>query len=326
MISIVVPCYNEEESIRQTCTELIQVMERQGDSFELIFVDDGSKDNTLALLYELQHLNERIRIIALSRNFGHQLAVTAGIDFAQGDAVVLIDADLQDPPELIPEMIQKWKEGYQVIYGQRIEREGESLFKKATARWFYRLLNKLSEVPIPLDTGDFRLMDRKVVEELKKMREHHRFIRGMVSWVGYKQIPMLYKRQPRYAGKSKYPLQKMLRFTMDGMISFSTAPLKMATYLGFFTALLSIFGIFFVIYIRLATKNWVQGWTTILLAIMFFSGVQLITIGIIGEYIGRVHSQTKNRPLYVIKDIMGFTAVALENAPEINKGSFYNQV
>jgi len=306
MISLVIPCYNEEESILQTCTELMDVMSHQGEEFELIFVDDGSKDRTLQILSALQPQNPHIRILSFSRNFGHQLAVTAGIDHARGDAVVLIDADLQDPPELIPEMIKKWKEGYEVVYGQRILRKGESYFKRITARLFYRLLNKLSEVPIPLDTGDFRLMDRRVVDELIKMREHHRFIRGMVSWVGFKQTPVYYDRRPRFAGKSKYPLRKMLRFTMDGIVSFSATPLKVATYLGFLTAFLSLVGIVYVIFVRLRTNNWVPGWTTTIIAIMFFSGVQLITVGIIGEYVARIHRESKHRPLYILKEKIGY--------------------
>ncbi len=306
MISLVIPCYNEEESILQTCTELMDVMSHQGEEFELIFVDDGSKDRTLQILSALQPQNPHIRILSFSRNFGHQLAVTAGIDHARGDAVVLIDADLQDPPELIPEMIKKWKEGYEVVYGQRILRKGESYFKRITARLFYRLLNRLSEVPIPLDTGDFRLMDRRVVDELIKMREHHRFIRGMVSWVGFKQTPVYYDRRPRFAGKSKYPLRKMLRFTMDGIVSFSATPLKVATYLGFLTAFLSLVGIVYVIFVRLRTNNWVPGWTTTIIAIMFFSGVQLITVGIIGEYVARIHRESKHRPLYILKEKIGY--------------------
>jgi glycosyltransferase involved in cell wall biosynthesis len=317
MITVVIPCYNEEESILQACTELISVMNNHDEEFELIFVDDGSKDNTLQILSQLQTQHSYIRILSFSRNFGHQLAVTAGIDHARGDAVVLIDADLQDPPELILEMIKKWKQGYQVVYGQRIHRRGETYFKRSTARLFYRLLNRLSEVPIPLDTGDFRLMDRKVVNELKKMREHHRFIRGMVSWVGYKQTPILYDRRPRFAGKSKYPLRKMLRFTMDGIVSFSAVPLKVATYFGFIVALLSVIGIAYVIYIRMMTNNWVQGWTTILIAIMFFSGVQLMTIGIIGEYVGRIHRESKQRPLYILKERIGYD-VADEIVAEID--------
>jgi dolichol-phosphate mannosyltransferase len=306
MISLVIPCYNEEESILQTCHELMEVMNHQGDEFELIFIDDGSKDRTLQILSALQAQNPHIRILSFSRNFGHQLAVTAGIDHARGDAVVLIDADLQDPPELIPEMIKKWKEGYEVVYGQRILRKGESYFKRITARLFYRLLNRLSEVPIPLDTGDFRLMDRRVVDELSKMREHHRFIRGMVSWVGFKQTPVYYDRRPRFAGKSKYPLRKMLRFTMDGIVSFSATPLKVATYLGFLTAFLSLVGIVYVIFVRLRTNNWVPGWTTTIIAIMFFSGVQLITVGIIGEYVARIHRESKHRPLYILKEKIGY--------------------
>lgn len=286
----------------------MEVMSRQGDEFELIFVDDGSKDRTLQILATLQPQNPHIRILSFSRNFGHQLAVTAGIDHARGDAVVLIDADLQDPPELIPEMIKKWKEGYEVVYGQRILRRGETYFKRITARLFYRLLNRLSEVPIPLDTGDFRLMGRRVVDELIKMREHHRFIRGMVSWVGFKQTPVFYDRRPRFAGKSKYPLRKMIRFTMDGIVSFSATPLKVATYLGFLTALLSLAGIIYVIFVRLRTNNWVPGWTTTIIAIMFFSGVQLITVGIIGEYVARIHRESKHRPLYILKEKIGYNS------------------
>lgn len=310
LLSIVVPCYNEEAVIEETlkqlktlCVQLTTV------EVELIFVDDGSQDKTRILLRNYAAEDARIRLIGFARNFGHQIAVTAGIDAAAGDAVVLIDADLQDPPELIHAMLAKWREGYDVVYGTRTDREGESAFKVATARAFYRLLNRLSDVPIPLDTGDFRLMSRAVVDILRAMPEHDRFVRGMVSWVGFKQIALPYKRARRFAGESKYPLRKMLRFATDGILSFSTKPLQMSVGLGLFCAFLALIGILYALGLRLFTDIWVEGWTALMIAILFLGGVQLICVGILGEYIGRIYSEVKHRPLYVVEEYLGFPAV-----------------
>lgn len=321
-MSMVIPCYNEEEVIGETikrlrifCAELVDL------DVELIFVDDGSRDRTRELLKSYAAEDSRIRLIGFARNFGHQIAVTAGIDAACGDAVVLIDADLQDPPEVVHEMIAKWREGYDVVYGTRTERPGESAFKLATARSFYRILNRLSDVPIPLDTGDFRLMSRHVVDTLRAMPERDRFVRGMVSWVGFKQIALPYKRAERFAGESKYPLRKMIRFATDGILSFSTKPLQMSVALGMLAASLALIGIFYALGLRIFTNIWVEGWTALMIAILFLGGVQLICVGILGEYIGRIYNEIKNRPLYVVQEYLGFTA----NGPEMSRSPVVNK-
>ena len=307
LLSIVIPCFNEEEVIGETIDRLLYFCNKiENINIELIFVDDGSKDNTLVLLKKISETDNRVKIISLARNFGHQVAVTAGIDSTNGDAVVLIDADLQDPPEVIGDMIHKWREGYDVVYGTRTDRAGESAFKRATAKSLYRLLNKLSDVPIPLDTGDFRLMSRKVVDVLKNMPEKDRFIRGMVSWVGFKQTGVLYKREKRFAGESKYPFRKMLRFAIDGILSFSSKPLKISVWIGLLCAFLALTGIISVIYLRVFTNTWVEGWTALMIAILFMGGIQLVSIGILGEYIGRIYNESKRRPLYTVEKYIGF--------------------
>lgn len=307
LLSVVIPCFNEEEVISETIHQiLIFADEVESMSVEIIFIDDGSKDRTLKILEDASCLDPRIKVIGFARNFGHQFAVTAGIDFSHGDAVVLIDADLQDPPHVIHQMIAKWREGFDVVYGVRADRLGESAFKLASARAFYRLLNRLSSTPIPLDTGDFRLMDRAVVDVLKTMPEKDRFIRGMVAWIGFKQYPLAYKRAERFAGTSKYPLRKMLRFALDGIFSFSSKPLQLAAGFGFLSAGLSIVGIFYALFLRVFTSIWVEGWTALIIAILFIGGVQLICLGILGEYVGRIYSEVKNRPLYVVKSKRGF--------------------
>lgn len=310
-VSIVVPCYNEEEVIPETYRRLAALADsRPSEKFELLFVDDGSRDRTLAYLREIATQDARVHVIAFSRNFGHQLAVTAGIDHATGDALVLIDADLQDPPEVVADMIDRWREGFDVVYGVRTERRGESRFKLATAHIFYRLLNQLSDTPIPLDTGDFRLIDREVADILRRMPERDRFIRGLVSWVGFKQLALPYSRSARFAGSTKYPLRKMLRFASDGMVSFSVKPLKLAITIGVLSAALACFGIIFVLSVRLLTDNWVPGWTATIIAILFLGGIQLLCTGILGEYIGRIYMQSKGRPLYVVKERIGREGVA----------------
>jgi polyisoprenyl-phosphate glycosyltransferase len=301
LISVIVPCFNEEDVVVETHRRLLELADSQPDyDFELIFVDDGSHDSTLSLLRELVAKDTRTRVIAFSRNFGHQLAVTAGIDEARGNAVVLIDADLQDPPAVVIEMLQKWREGYQVVYGVRAQRTGESRFKLATAYLFYRLLNYLSDTPIPVDTGDFRLMDKVVVDTLRTMPERDRYVRGLVSWVGYKQIGLPYARAERFAGTTKYPLRKMIRFASDGVISFSTKPLKVAMFIGMLCAGLACLGIVLALLVRLTTSDWVPGWTATIIAILFLGGIQLICMGILGEYMGRTYMQSKERPLYII--------------------------
>lgn len=306
LVSLVVPCFNEEEVICETHRRIAEWAATQPRyQFEFLFVDDGSHDKTLELLREIVAADARVHVVAFSRNFGHQLAVTAGIDEARGDAVALLDADLQDPPEVLTTMLEKWQEGWQVAYGVRSERAGESHFKLWTARLFYRVLNFLSDTPIPLDAGDFRLMDRVVVDVLRTMPERDRFVRGMVSWIGFRQIALPYRRAPRFAGTTKYPLRKMLRFATDGIISFSIRPLKLAIGLGLACAALSCAGIIWAFAMRLATSNWVPGWTATIIAILFLGGIQLVCTGILGEYVGRTYMQSKGRPLYVISQRLG---------------------
>lgn len=307
LLSIVVPCFNEEAVISEAVMQLRAFCDSCAElDCELIFVDDGSRDHTRDVLKSLAVLDPRMKLICFARNFGHQIAVTAGIDAAAGDAVVLIDADLQDPPVVIHDMIARWREGYDVCYGTRTTRAGESVFKKATARLFYRFLNRLSDVPIPLDTGDFRLMSRPVVDTLCSMPERDRFVRGMVSWVGFRQIAVPYERAERFAGETKYPLQKMIRFATDGILSFSIKPLEASVGLGLFCAVLALIGIVYAMVLRLFTSVWVEGWTALMIAVLFLGGVQLISVGVLGEYVGRIYSEIKNRPLYVVQEYIGF--------------------
>ena len=306
LVSIVVPCFNEEDVLPIAIKELLKLNYDLKVEFEYIFVDDGSTDNTLASLKSAAKKDKRIRIISFSRNFGHQLAVSAGINASMGDAVALIDADLQDPPEVLLQMIEKWLSGYDVVYGVRRSRDGESSFKLKTSKIFYRLLSFLSETPIPLDAGDFRLMDRRVVEALKEMPERHRFVRGMVAWVGFRQFALSYDRKKRQAGVSKYPLRKMLSFASDGILSFSSKPLKVAIFFGVLSATLAMIGMIYVIALRIFTADWVEGWTALMIAVLFMGGVQLISIGLIGQYIGRIYDEAKKRPLYIIDQKIGF--------------------
>lgn len=306
LVSLVVPCFNEEEVIVETHRRLSALADAQPDYvFEFLFIDDGSCDRTLPLLREIVASDPRARAVVFSRNFGHQLAVTAGLDEAHGDAVVLLDADLQDPPEVIAEMLEKWRAGWQVVYGVRAGREGESYFKLFTAHMFYRILNYLSDTPIPLDTGDFRLMDRVVVDVLRGMPERDRFVRGMISWVGFRQLALPYRRAARLAGDTKYPLRKMIRFAANGILSFSMRPLKLAMNVGLLSAGLACAGIVWAFVMRLTTHYWVPGWTATIIAVLFLGGVQLVCTGILGEYIGRTYMQSKERPLYVVSERFG---------------------
>jgi dolichol-phosphate mannosyltransferase len=275
-------------------------------SCELIYVDDGSRDATLNILRDLQEADPRVRVIALSRNFGHQIAITAGMEHAHGDAVVVIDADLQDPPEIILEMLDRWRQGVDVAYGVRSEREGETAFKLWTAKAFYRFINRLSDVPIPLDTGDFRLIDREVLNALLAMPERDRFVRGMVAWIGFRQEPVYYRRAARLAGETKYPLKKLLRLAMDGILSFSLLPLRLAVCMGFAAAGLALLGIIYALVLRLLTDVWVTGWTLLFIGMLFLGGVQLLFLGVMGEYLGRIYGEVKHRPLYLVKERLGF--------------------
>lgn len=303
--SIVAPVFNEQELLPEFYRRAVAAMEQLGEPFELVLINDGSRDRTLAIMRELNEADPRVKVINFSRNFGHQLAITAGIDYARGDAVVVIDSDLQDPPEVIPSLIAEWKNGNQVVFAVRTEREGETAFKKATATLFYRTIRNITNVDIPVDTGDFRLMDRRVVNVLKQMREQKRFMRGLSVWVGFKQTGVGYKRDARKAGETKYPLRKMLKFAMDGITAFSYLPLQMATYTGFVIAVLGLIGIIAVILLRLLGAE-LAGQATTLVAVLFMGGVQLVCIGIIGEYLGRIYDEVKRRPLYIVAEELGF--------------------
>lgn len=307
LLSVVIPCYNEEEVITETIKRLKAfAVDLKNLDVEFIFVDDGSRDQTRAMLKSFAAADTRIKLVGFARNFGHQIAVTAGVDAARGDAVVLIDADLQDPPEVVHEMIKKWEEGYDVVYGTRTERPGESAFKLATARLFYRVLNKLSSVPIPLDTGDFRLMSRPVVDVLRAMPERDRFIRGMVSWVGFKQVALPYKRAQRFAGETKYPLKKMLTFAFDGILSFSSKPLELSLVLGMAMTAVSTLGFLGIITQRIIAGSWTSLELILLTAVGLLGGLQLLCMGILGQYVGRIYNEIKNRPLYIVQEYQGF--------------------
>ena len=300
--SIVAPIFNEKENLSELHRRVSEVMDSLGEPWELILVDDGSTDSSADMIRELAKKDKQVRPVIFARNFGHQIAITAGWDYARGDAVVIIDADLQDPPELIVEMAKKWREGYEVVYAVRTEREGESWFKLWTASLFYRIIYRITEVKIPLDTGDFRLMDRKVVNVLKQMREKHRFPRGMSSWVGFKQIGIEYKRAARVAGETKYPFRKMFRLAINAVTGFSYFPLQVATFFGFVSAGIAILAMPVVIYLRASGSQAFFGQATTLLAVLFLGGVQLICLGILGEYIGRLYDEAKDRPLYIVRD------------------------
>ena len=301
-ISVIIPMYYEEEVAKECYNRLKKVLEGlENYDYELIFVNDGSKDKTLNILEEIAKKDEKAKVISFSRNFGHQAAVTAGLKFVTGDAIVIIDADLQDPPELIPEMLKLWEDGNEVIYGKRKTREGESHFKLFTAKMFYKTLNALSDVEIPKDTGDFRLVDRKVVDTINQLPEHNKFLRGLFSWVGYKQKAYEYERKERFAGKTKYPLKKMLKLASDGIISFSTKPLKLVGILGMLSIIISFIVLIYSIISYIFKLNTLTaGWTSIMVAITFFAGVQLLSIWIMSEYIGRIYDETKQRPQYII--------------------------
>jgi polyisoprenyl-phosphate glycosyltransferase len=300
--SIIAPIYNELENIPELYRRVSEVMNSTNEPWELVLVDDGSTDGSTEAIRKLAKEDDCVRPVIFARNFGHQIAITAGWDYARGDAIVIIDADLQDPPELILEMAKKWKEGYEVVYAVRTEREGESWFKLWTASLFYRLIYRITDVKIPLDTGDFRLMDRKVVDVLKAMRERHRFPRGMSAWVGFKQVGVEYKRAARKAGETKYPFRKMFRLALNAITSFSYFPLQVATFFGFASAGLAIIAIPVVIALRLAGSHFFEGQTTTLISVLFLGGVQLISLGILGEYVGRLYDEAKGRPLYIVRE------------------------
>jgi dolichol-phosphate mannosyltransferase len=307
LLSVVVPCFNEAEVLWQTHRRLSAALADIPDvDFEIIYVDDGSHDGTATVLHGIQVLSPCVRMLRFSRNFGHQTAVTAGLEHASGDAVVLIDADLQDPPEVIGEMVARWREGYHVAYGLRTRRDGETPFKRATAKIFYRLLNRLSDTPIPLDSGDFRLIDRRIVEVLRAMPEHDRFMRGMIAWAGFRQIAIPYNRAARFAGQSKYPLLAMIRFALDGLTSFSRTPLRIATWLGVLVSAIAVSALLYVLTLVLFTDTAVTGWTALLVTLLIIGGAQLLSLGVVGEYVGRIYGESKRRPLYLLEEARGF--------------------
>jgi len=300
--SIIAPIFNERENLPELHRRVTEVMTSTGEIWELILVDDGSSDGSSDIIRELAKKDKHVRSVIFARNFGHQVAVTAGLDYSRGDAVVIIDADLQDPPELILEMSKKWKEGNEVVYAVRAEREGESWFKLWTASLFYRIIYRITDVKIPLDTGDFRLLDRKVVHVMNQMREKHRFLRGMSAWVGFKQVGVEYKRAARKAGETKYPFRKMFRLAVNAVTGFSYFPLQVATYIGFFSAGIAILAIPVVVYMRMTGSQAFFGQATTLIAVLFLGGVQLISLGVLGEYIGRLYDEAKGRPLYIVRE------------------------
>jgi polyisoprenyl-phosphate glycosyltransferase len=315
--SIVVPIWNEELVIPELYARVVSTMESTGESWELLCINDGSRDRSLPLLLGLRDRDPRVKVIDFSRNFGHQVAITAGADFADGDAVIVMDADLQDPPDVVLRMIEKWREGYEVVYAQRTKREGETRFKLWTAAAFYRLLRGITEVDIPVDAGDFRLMDRRVVLAMRRLREKHRFMRGLSSWVGFRQIGVEYERAERYAGETKYPLRKMVRLAVAAITSFSFVPLQLATWAGFILAGISILAILITVILRLSGSQFFLGQATTLVAVLFLGGIQLIFLGIIGEYIGRIFDEVKDRPLYIVSQAYGFVESSGEPIPPV---------
>jgi len=302
LYSIVVPIYNEIGNLPELYRRVKEVMDTTDEEWELVLIDDGCTDGSTEKIREFARADKRVRPVIFARNFGHQIAVTAGLDYSRGDAVVILDADLQDPPEVILDLIEKWKEGYEVAYAIRAEREGESWFKTFTASLFYRIIFRITDVKFPLDTGDFRLLDRKVVNVMNSMRERHRFLRGMSAWVGFKQAGVEYKRAARHAGETKYPFKKMLTLALNAITGFSYFPLQIATYFGFFAAGIAILAIPVVIYMRMTGSQAFYGQATTLIAVLFLGGVQLISLGVLGEYIGRLYDEAKGRPLYIVRE------------------------
>lgn len=302
LLSIIVPCYNEEEVIEVTYKRLTNVLKNLKIKYEILFINDGSQDNTLNILLSLIKKDPSIKIISFSRNFGHQSAVAAGLNYCKGDFALIIDADLQDPPEIIPDMLKKLKEEKaNVVYGVRKKRQGETIFKKTTAWLFYKIINFLSDIPLPENTGDFRLIDRKVIDSFNNLPEKNKYIRGLISWIGFKQIPYYYVREPRYAGETKYPLSKMIQFATSALLYFTRKPLKLATQLGFLSILMGLLLTFYVFFSLIVRPHaTVSGWASTMIIIIFFGGVQLLTIGVIGEYIGCIFDEVKNRPIYII--------------------------
>ncbi|MDQ1444666.1 MAG: polyisoprenyl-phosphate glycosyltransferase [Acidimicrobiaceae bacterium] len=311
LVSVVAPVFNEEDGIAEFYERTTNAMEAITPPVrhELVFVNDGSVDGSLDVLRKIASTDRRARVVDLSRNFGHQLAITSGIDNATGDAVVVIDADLQDPPEVIADMVQKWRDGFKVVYGVRTQRAGENRFKLWTAKTFYRVLNRLSDTPLPVDSGDFRLMDRKVVDALCELREENRYIRGMVSWIGFSQTAVEYARDPRYAGETKYTMRKMVKFAVDGITSFSEKPLRVSIQMGLITCFISLFLALVIVAGKvLEPTSALPGYASLMVVVLFFGGVQLLSIGLLGEYVGRIYRESKRRPLYFVAERLNFSS------------------
>ena len=304
--SVVVPIYNEAEVLPTLYQRLTTTMEGVGQPYEIIFINDGSTDETGKLLLDLRAQDSRVKLVSFSRNFGHQMAITAGLDYSSGDPVIVMDGDLQDPPEVIPQLIAQWRAGNEIVFAVRCARKGEGAFKRITASLFYRTLRRLTTTQIPVDAGDFRLMSRVAVEALKPMRERNRFVRGLVGWIGFRHASITYVRDSRYAGVTKYPLARMIRFALNGVFSFSFLPLQLATYLGFAVSLISFSYLLYAVWLKLSTTEAVLGWASVIVAVLFMGGVQLISLGIIGEYIGRIYEEVKQRPLYLVDTVAGF--------------------
>lgn len=316
LLSVVLPVFNEEATLPEFYHRLTQGMAGKPESYEIVWVNDGSTDRSYALLCDLAAQDNRVRVVNFSRNFGHQIAITAGLDYSQGQAVIVMDADLQDPPEVIPALIEKWQEGYDIVYAVRAERTGEGIVKRGTAALFYRLLRSLAKIDIPSDAGDFRLMSRRAVNALQSLRERHRFVRGLSSWIGFRQTAVPFVREARYAGETKYPLAKMVKLAFDGIAAFSFLPLRLATYLGFSAALVSFCYMVYAIGQKMFTDTPLLGWASLMVAVLFVGGVQLITLGIMGEYIGRIYEEIKQRPLYIVADTVGFAGEVAEGQEE----------
>lgn len=301
--SIVAPVFNEEDTVPHFYREVVAVMEGLGEPFELVLINDGSRDGSYRVMRDIHNRDPRVRVVDFSRNFGHQIAISAGLDHARGQCVIIIDSDLQDPPTVIPELIERWREGAEVVYAQRRRRSGETRFKLVTASLFYRVIGTITSVDIPSNTGDFRLLDRRVVDALVTMREHHRFMRGLSMWVGFRQEAVQYDRHERFAGSTKYPLKKMLRFSIDAITSFSTIPLQLATTFGFFLAGISLLGIVIAVVLRLVNHA-IVGQASTLILVLFMGGIQLIFLGVIGEYLGRIYDEVRARPLYIVREVL----------------------
>ena len=310
LLSVVVPVYNEQEVIGETVKRLVGVLDGMSVDYEVVFVNDGSRDGTLSVLRPLCEADARLKLVNFSRNFGHQIAITAGMDMTRGDAVVVIDADLQDPPEVIPGMFEVWKQGYEVVYGKRVSREGETFFKKFTARVFYRFMARMTEVDMPVDTGDFRLIDRRVVDALRRIPERNRYVRGIVSWLGFRQYAYEYERHERFAGQTKYPLKKMLKLASDGLVSFSVKPLRWILGTGIVLSVLSVLYLLYVLIASLCGAAMLSGGLYALLGfITLLLGVVMISLGVLGEYVGRIYDEAKARPLYIVSDTVNIEAV-----------------